>query len=121
VAEHYLEPVVHATHFLYDKPNKALRQILCSAKMDAIVTEYATKVAAAYVQRVGPRSKSGDLAAHVSVHTYIGGYDKGRVVGEVVSSSGHALVDEFGRDAFNPYEGSHDLRDSLYSILPQKI
>lgn len=121
MADHYLEPVVHATHFLYNDPNPALSKILVSAKMDAIVSDYTSKVATAYVQRVEPRSKSHNLIENVSASVFIGGFKNDRFVGEVVSGATYAAADEFGRDAYNPYEGSHDLRDSLYSILPQKI
>lgn len=119
--DHYLEPVVHPTHFLYDDPNPALAAILVSSQMDAIVSDYTAKVAATYIQRIGPRTDSGDLAAGVQANVFIGGYKNDRIVGEVSSTAEHAAADELGRHEFNPYEGSHDLRDSLYSVLPQRI
>lgn len=120
MAEHYLEPTHHDEHFLYF-PNRALVQIMTSARMDAVVTDYTAKVAATYLQRIAPRSNSGGLAEGVSASTFIGGHRKDRVVGEVVSGAVYAAADELGRHEFNPYEGSHDLRDSLYSILPTRI
>lgn len=122
--DHYLEPTSatgNNAHFLYNVPNQALSAILVGGAVENLVNDYTAKVAATYIQRVSGRTKSGELLAGVGISVHIGGHRNDRWVGEVYSSAEYALADEMGRHESNPYVGSHDLRDSLYSILPQRI
>jgi hypothetical protein len=124
LTEHFLEPT-DATgnnqHFLFNDPNPALSAVLVSPTMQGIVAEYTSKVATVYLNRIEGRSRSHELQESVKAHTFIGGFKDDRHVGEVVVSAPYAAADEFGRHEYNPYAGSHDLRDSLYSVLPQEI
>lgn len=122
MADHYLEDIK-----LYGPPNPALSEILKSARLRTIVAEKTAQVAAVYVNRITPRSKSGRLRDGVQADVLIGGFSKDRWVGEVRSTAEYAATDEFGRKNPAPgqrgsvYEGSHDLRDSLYSVLKHRI
>lgn len=108
---------------LYPYPNPALTQILVSEQLGKVVADYTSKVAAVYTQRLTGRKRIGDrhpglMQNNIKAAVHIGGLKNDRVVGEITVSTDYAAADEFGRHAYNPYEGSHDLRDSLYSILP---
>lgn len=115
--DHYLE--VH----LYPPPNPALAEILLSGRMEEVIWEYAAQVAAAYAQKMAPRPRIGDKhpflsTQSVKIDTPIGGAKHDRKIGEITVEVEYASADEFGRKAFNPYEGHHDLANALYSILP---
>ena len=108
---------------IYGPPNPVLAEILLSERMNTIVAEYTAKVATAYTQRLGKRS-SGPLLNTIRAETFVGGYKHDRRVGQVSVGSPslpYSAADEFGRNKYAQYDGSHDLRDSLYSVLPYKL
>jgi hypothetical protein len=129
LADHFLEPTAatgNNDHFLFNDPNPALAAVLVGDRMEAIVADYTSKVAAVYISRISTRPRKGDkhpglMAENVRAVTFVGGHKNDRVVGEVSSNVEYAAADELGRHQYNPYAGSHDLRDSLYSVLPTEI
>lgn len=115
MSKHYLEVN------LYPDPNPALAQVLTGPGMKAVVVDYTAKVTSVFTSRISGRAKSGEQIAHVSADVHVGGSKGDRWVGEVTSGVEYAAADEEGRHRYNPYEGSHDLRESLYSVLPSRI
>lgn len=108
---------------IYPYPNPALTQVLVGDQMGAIIGDYTAKVLAVYTSRMADRPRIGDKhpglsLENTSASVHIGGFRNDRVVGEITVDVPYAAADEFGRHAYNPYAGHHDLRDSLYSILP---
>lgn len=110
--------------YLYPAPNPALTAVLKGEELRGVVADYTSKVFAVYVQKVAsrPRHSSdphpGNMIEHTSASVHIGGYKNDRHVGEITVDVPYAAADEFGRHAYNPYEGHHDLAHSLYQILP---
>lgn len=122
--------------YFYKESNPAQAEILRSPQMQAVVADYTSKVLAAYIGRIAPRSKSGRMLDSVNAEVFIGGFKNDRWVGEVRVEVEYAMADEFGRDEFDMehgdfasgasitvggYEGSRDLRDALYGVLPTAI
>lgn len=119
---------------IYPAPNKALSEVLLDGRLGTIVNDYTAKVAATYHTMLAARSTPKGKAHLVdtieaNVWPYWG-YRRDRWVGEVKVGSAenpYGAADEFGRG--NPaakqrgstYWGSHQLRDSLYMHLPQRI
>lgn len=115
LAKHHLEVN------LYPDPNPALAQVLTGPGMKAVVVDYTAKVTSVFTSRIAGRARSGNQVSNVSADAHIGGRRGDRWVGEITSGAEYAAADELGRHKYNPYEGSHDLRESLYSVLPSRI
>lgn len=110
--------------------NPGLAAALLSPQMQAVVADYAAKVAATYRASLTTRG-TGVLASTVVANVNPNdGFDSDRWVGTVtVGSAAHpyGAADEFGRK--NPdgkqrgstTDGSHALRNALYSVLPYPI
>lgn len=122
-----LEPAVAiggGRYYLYDYPNPALTEALIGPRLGEIVADWQLKVLATYVGRLADRPHIGDkhpgamAAAATALPPRIGGYRGDRWIGEIVVEIEYASADEFGRDAYAPYEGHHDLREALYLNLP---
>lgn len=116
---------------IYPYPNPAITQILFDPRLRKVVADYTYKIEATYRQKLLPRTTSKRKAnggRHLvdTIGHYIGpgGYKNDRWIGEVTVGDGasnpYGAADEFGRNAFNPYEGAHQLRESLYTHLPFK-
>lgn len=110
--------------------NPGLAEALLSPKMEAVVTDYTAKVRAAYEASLGSRG-TGNLRSTVQAMVVPNdGFSSDRWVGTVTVGSAafpYGAADEFGRK--NPDEkqrgsttdGSHALRNALYSVLPYPI
>lgn len=106
--------------YFYKEPNPRWTEILVGPRVKNIVAEWTAKVAASYVERVTPRSKSGELVNSVDTAVFIGGFKGDRWVGEITVGVEYAMADEFGRDGSDgqgAYDGSGDLRGALYAHL----
>ena len=111
---------------IYPYPNPAITELLVSSRMRAIVSEYTMKIEATYraglLPRTSPRKSGPNLIDTVKVFVGIGGYKNDRIVGEVSVGDGttnpYGGADEFGRNKYAPYEGSHGLSNALYTHLP---
>ncbi|KLO38781.1 hypothetical protein ABW17_20775 [Mycobacterium nebraskense] len=110
---------------IYPYPNPALTEILVGEDMGKIVGEYGRKVETVFVSAIQGRAHKDDphpglMASSVYSNTYIGGARGDRFVCEVGSTVPYMAADEFGRHTNNPYEGHHELRNALYSVLPYR-
>ncbi|ATN93983.1 neck protein [Mycobacterium phage Kumao] len=111
---------------IYPDPNPALTAILVGPELKAAVIDKTHQVVAVYTQKLANRPRKGDrhpgnMLRHTKGVVDIGGYRKDRWVGEVSVKTAYAAADELGRKQYNPYQGSHDLQESLYSVLPYRI
>lgn len=120
-----LEPALGGgLYFFYPQPNPALTEILIGMPLQGIVGDWTAKVLATYVGRLGDRPHKGDphpglMAEATRPEVFIGGYKHDRWIGQITVGVEYASADEFGRDAYNPYAGHHDLRDALLQNLPR--
>lgn len=112
--------------YFYKNPNKCFAEILRGAELEAIVADWTLKVALAYSAKLRARPPAkGDKHRGQMEQSIVadiiqgGGYKGDRVVGQITVNVEYASADEFGRDAYNQYEGSHDLRETLYENLPR--
>ncbi|WP_099021273.1 hypothetical protein [Mycolicibacterium palauense] len=109
--------------YFYADPNPGLAKILTGDHVFTLVSDYVTRVMETYIAKLYARSPDSDhdatsMANSVYGEVFIGGYRDDRWVGQITVAVEYAAADEFGRHSYNPYEGSHDLRDSLYEHLP---
>lgn len=105
-------------------PNPAIAEFLLGDRLKAVVAEYTARVMTTYISRVEGRKKyksGNELENSVRGDIFLGGFRTDRWVGQVVSTVEYAAADELGRTAYAPYEGHHDLRDSLYGVLGHQI
>ncbi|ASR75872.1 neck protein [Mycobacterium phage Aziz] len=112
--------------YFYKESNPAFAEILMSTRVQTITAEWTAQVMSTYIGRIAPRSDPGSpqsLAGSVRAEVYVGGFKSDRWVGEISVESPYAAADEFGRHSpaegqnNSTYEGSHDLRESLYQHL----
>lgn len=108
---------------LYPYPNPALTEILLGERLGAVVGEYTAKVVSVFTSSMAGRPRIGDkhpglMIENTTASVHIGGNKNDRVIGEILVDVPYAAADEFGRHAYNPYAGHHDLRNALHSVLP---
>lgn len=118
-----LEPNVNGTTFFYAEPNPALTEILIGPALQGITAEYTARVLAGFLALIENRPRVRDkhpglMGSMTRAEVFIGGNHGDRWVGQIVNEVEYASADEFGRDAYAPYEGHHDLRNALYAELP---
>lgn len=116
---------------IYPYNNPGLAEALLDGRLGTIMHDYTQKVAVTYGQMLGQRSKSGGLVSSIEANVWpYWGYKKDRWVGEVKvgnAKNPYGAADEFGRSSpdekqkGSTYEGSHQLRTALYSVLPNPI
>lgn len=99
--------------------NPALNEVAIGPRMRTLVSGYGHAVRE--IWDGSARLGTGRNIASATVDTYIGGYDKKRWVSEVTAHTDYAAADELGRHKYNPYPGSHALRNALHSVLPTEI
>ncbi|MBY0440984.1 MAG: hypothetical protein K2Q25_02415 [Mycobacteriaceae bacterium] len=98
------------------EPNRALTELLVSARMRAIVEERANTAAMLYQAQVAKRT--GRLAASAHASTEIGGVRQDRWIGVLTVGSAlpYGASHEFGTRAHGQTDAAHDLNRVLEQL-----